>query len=116
MKHDAKGPKTRIIMDFTNPELEMFSRKGEFPISAIIVTSPLESEVVSQSVSKICRALNERIAEEDLTLVHDTSVEMLSGQVEEVDKDTILVSLSYPSAPARIMTFTLAEKQIVTLH
>jgi len=94
----------------------MFQRDGENPVSAIVATIPTHSELVTGALQQLNAALMLHMPPENINLILDDQIQLSSGRVITLGKDSLYFSLTYPTAPGRTFEMELAAPESAVLH
>jgi hypothetical protein len=116
---EAKGPKTNLIFDLTDPSREMFIRHlEELPTFAVLATHPDPTVVVQEAQVKILKTLTKLIADADNNIIsmQQTAIEMESGQVMTLTPDSVVLSLMYDKGKSKLIQIELADPNEITFH
>lgn len=105
-----------LIKDLLNPENKMFFSDGQKPELCIIGIHPDFDERVEAAVRGINDLMKNYMLEENMALVTERELQLLSGQVVELHEGAILVSCAYEDESHKIMYIDLHAPQSLALH
>ena len=111
-----KTKPTDLVLDFLNPTRGMLQRDGEDPDFAVIAVIPDHSDLVVLALNQLSTVLQTYLDQNKMILTFQDKIELLSGKIITLGKDSIFFSLSYPTAPSRIFEMELAAPATATIH
>jgi len=105
-----------LHMDFTKPTHDMFLRDGEQPSAAIIAVSPTHTDLVTDVLRQLSEALMVHMAPEAMTLILEDEITFNNGRKLALVNNSVLFSLTYPTAPGRTFEMELGPPADTTVH
>lgn len=107
---------TNIILDFANPKKGMLQRDGEDPNSAVIAIKPTHSTLIADALEQLNSVLMEYMHPLAIELMEEEQIELWTGDIINLDKNSLFFSLTYPTAPARMYEIQVGSPKGATLH
>jgi hypothetical protein len=115
---NLNGTVDTITFDLINPDPKMFQQNGETPIFAIFASHPMYSQRVVETRETLLMCLHELMGYPDdkIVVMQQDEIEMESGETTRMTVDTLIISLQYEEATAKLITLELCDQGDVTLH